>query len=515
MIDTKLIRQKILDLAIRGKLVPQDPSDEPASELLKRIHAEKAAFVKSGKLKKEKPLPPISKDEIPFDIPDSWEWVRLKSIAASCLGKMLDAQKNKGKLMPYLRNVNVRWHSFDLSDVLQMRFEEDELDRYGVMPGDLIVCEGGEPGRCAVWTETMGEMRIQKALHRVRPFQGISSLYLAYVIQYYSNNSFLSVFFTGSTIKHLTGKALEKLPFPLPPLAEQERIVAKVEALMNEVDMIERETENLNKTFSLTREKVLDLAIRGKLVPQDPTDEPASELLKRIHAEKAALIKSGKLKKEKPLPPISEDEIPFDIPASWQWVRLASLGSVIGGGTPSTSVPEYWDGIIPWLSPCDLSDYNGKYIGRGKRNISQEGLDHSSAALMPTGSILYSSRAPIGYVVIASNEISTNQGFKSLVPAIDGISEFIYYALKALTPDIRNRATGTTFKEISGSEFGKTLLPLPPLAEQKRIVSKLESILSTLDVQQKTCYATVSAPFSRQEKHTENGRIVGADHLPD
>ena len=487
LIDTKLIRRKILDLAIRGKLVPQDPADEPASELLKRINAEKAALIKSGKIKKEKPLPPISKDEIPFDIPDSWEWVRLGDVCQVKGGKRVpqgDKLLDSPTAHVYLRVTDMKDGTINDSPKKYISEETfQKISKYTISSNDLYVTIAGTIGLVGVIPDQFDGMNLTENAAKLTDIY-INRNFLAKQL----NASFFQEVFLNKRTQVAQPKlALERIAtvlFPLPPLEEQNRIVAKVEALMNEVDTIERETENLNRTFALTREKVLDLAIRGKLVPQDPTDEPASELLKRIQAEKASLIKSGKLKKEKPLPPISESDIPFPIPPSWSWVRLASLGTVVGGGTPSTILSEYWDGAIPWLSPCDLSDYDGKYIGHGKRNISQEGLDHSSAALMPVGSILYSSRAPIGYVVIASNEISTNQGFKSLVPAIDGINEFIYYALKALTPDIKNRATGTTFKEISGSEFGKTLFPLPPLAEQKRIVEKLETILSTLDAQQ-------------------------------
>ena len=162
------------------------------------------------------------------------------------------------------------------------------------------------------------------------------------------------------------------------------------------------------------------------------------------------------------------------------WSRLRSLGTIVGGGTPSTLNADYWNGEIPWLSPADLTDYHKKYISRGRKNITTDGLAHSSAVLMPSGSILYSSRAPIGYVVIARNAISTNQGFKSLVPAINELSEFLYYILIGVTPDIKRRATGTTFKEISGAEFGETLVPLPPLREQLRIVQAIEQYDSIL-----------------------------------
>ena len=303
---------------------------------------------------------------------------------------------------------------------------------------------------------------------------------------------------TGSTMIHVSMEHMIPRFIPIPPRAEQQRIVAQIESLLKCVDEIDRESETLEKSITLAKQKILDLAIRGKLVPQDPKDEPASELLKKVKAEKEALIKAGKLKRDKHESFIfrGDDncyyeqlngkavkitaEIPFDLPDGWVWSRLRSLGTIVGGGTPSTLNADYWNGEIPWLSPADLTDYHKKYISRGRKNITTDGLAHSSAVLMPSGSILYSSRAPIGYVVIARNAISTNQGFKSLVPAINELSEFLYYILIGVTPDIKRRATGTTFKEISGAEFGETLVPLPPLREQLRIVQAIEQYDSIL-----------------------------------
>ncbi|HDS2971626.1 TPA: restriction endonuclease subunit S, partial [Morganella morganii subsp. morganii] len=159
------------------------------------------------------------------------------------------------------------------------------------------------------------------------------------------------------------------------------------------------------------RELILELAVRGKLVPQDPNDEPASELLKRIAAEKAELVKQGKIKKQKLLPEISEDEKPFELPAGWEWVRLGTIGEIVGGGTPKSDNPQYWakEGI-KWLTPADLYGLKGKYISSGARDITTDGLSNSSARLMPEGTVLFSSRAPIGYVAISNAELSTNQG---------------------------------------------------------------------------------------------------------
>jgi type I restriction enzyme S subunit len=493
------LKASILQLAIQGKLVPQNPVDEPASVLLRRIKAEKDVLVKAGKLKKDKHESVIIRnengrflekkdgkttditDEIPFDIPDSWEWARLKSFADSCLGKMLDAQKNKGSLMPYLRNVNVRWHSFDLSDLLQMRFEQDELERYEVIPGDLIVCEGGEPGRCAVWTEKTGRMRIQKALHRIRPFHGISSSYLAYVIQLYSNNKYLSGFFTGTTIKHLTGKALDNLLFPLPSQEEQARIVAKIEVLLPHVEEYGKAETALSKLNTELPEQlkksILQWAIQGHLVPQDPTDEPASELLKRIKAEKAALIKSGKIKKEKPLPPISEDEIPFDIPESWIWVRCGDVfqhntGKALNSTNRNGRLLEYittsnlyWNRFeLDKLREMFFTDAEIEKCNARKGDLLVcEGGDYGRAAI-------WNFNRPI----CIQNHIHRLRSFAPVS------TKFFYYLFLFYKSAGLIGGKGIGIQGLSSNALHALVFPLPPLAEQKRIVDKLETVLIAL-----------------------------------
>ncbi|OXS26566.1 MAG: restriction endonuclease [Acetobacterium sp. MES1] len=226
------------------------------------------------------------------------------------------------------------------------------------------------------------------------------------------------------------------------------------------------------------KNSILQLAIQGKLVEQRAEEGTAKELLEKIAAEKKQLILEGKIKKQKPLPAINEEVIPFDIPESWEWVRLAEIGEIVGGGTPKTGSSDFWNGgDIPWLTPADMKFVPGKYVKSGERFITEQGLKGSSARLMPKGTIIYSSRAPIGYIAIAENALATNQGFKSLVPYEARINEYIYYCLISRTNEIISRASGTTFKEISGSEFGLSVVPLPPLEEQKRIVAKIEEMM--------------------------------------
>ena len=245
-----LAKQKILDLAIRGKLVPQDPADEPASELLKKIKAEKDALVKAGKLKKDKHESFIFKsddncyhenidgkvtditDEIPFDLPVGWDWCRLSTISEFDLGKTLDRHKNTGIYHRYLRSVNVLWGNIDLSDVKEMRFEDAELERYTVRKGDLLICEGGDVGRCAVWDKDF-VFYYQNALHRVRFYQKCLPLFYQFVMMFFENTGLLKEISQGVTIKHLTKNTLNSMFFPLPPLAEQKRIVSQVEKLFS------------------------------------------------------------------------------------------------------------------------------------------------------------------------------------------------------------------------------------------------------------------------------------------
>jgi len=213
--------------------------------------------------------------------------------------------------------------------------------------------------------------------------------------------------------------------------------------------------------------------MQGKLVPQDPEDEPASALYKKIQVARGRPIEEM---------PVDPKEGPFKVPETWQWVRLRQIGRIVGGGTPRTDYADYFaDYGIPWLTPADLAGLRGKFIGRGRRDISELGLKRSSARLLPKGTVLFSSRAPIGYVAIAANDLATNQGFKSCIPYIKEMNEFIYYFLKFAAEEINRNAPGTTFKEVSGKIVKQILMPLPPLAEQRRIVTQLDRLMNLLD----------------------------------
>ena len=252
-----------------------------------------------------------------------------------------------------------------------------------------------------------------------------------------------------------------------------DRLLAHYERIADAPDAIAR-----------LRRFILDLAVRGKLVEQDPNDESASELLERIVAEKARLVKAGEIRKPRAIDGGENVLALFEAPKCWRWVRLDAVGAIIGGGTPSAGDVDNFatPGTgVPWLTPADLGGFSEQFISRGVRDLSENGLQTSSATLMPAGTVLFTSRAPIGYVAIAANPISTNQGFKSIVPYVPDCSRFIALAMKTFSAEIDAKAPGTTFKEVSGKIVAGVPFPLPPLAEQHRIVAKVDELMALCD----------------------------------
>lgn len=238
------------------------------------------------------------------------------------------------------------------------------------------------------------------------------------------------------------------------------------------------------EAISRLRRFVLDLAVRGRLVAQGPGDESAPLLLRRIEQAKHELIRSGQLRQPRDRDIGMELDKPFKLPSSWAWVRLDAVGAIIGGGTPPAgdagNFADPGKGT-PWLTPADLGGRKGLYVSRGARDLSEKGLRSSSATVMPTGSVLFTSRAPIGYVAIASNPVATNQGFKSVVPYLLECSRYVAMVLQAFAPEIDAKAPGTTFKEVSGKIVAGVPFPLPPLAEQHRIVAKVDELMALCD----------------------------------
>ncbi len=312
-------RQSLLKQAFEGHLTAKWRTDNPdklesSSQLLARIQSARQSHYEQqlkdweAKLRKwelsskedrkptkaSRPIPSSElkpSDELPLHIlPDSWIWLRFDSAySESVLGKMLDAEKNRGVPRPYLRNINVRWGKFDLEDLLLIRIEETEIDRYQVCPGDLVICEGGEPGRCAVWPKNRKQVVfLQKALHRIR-FPGVvSTYYIEHLMSFMADTKLLETHFTGTTIKHLTGEGLAGVPVPICSIPEQQEIVRLLDAQFEMIERNEQEIDGALRKSEALRQAILKKAFTGRLVPQDPADEPASTLLARLRGEQTA-----------------------------------------------------------------------------------------------------------------------------------------------------------------------------------------------------------------------------------
>ncbi len=507
------LKNSILQMAVQGKLVPQDPNDEPASVLLERIRAEKERLIKEKKIKREKNPSVIFKgtdntpyekigdevrslaDEVPFDIPDSWEWVTLQTIATSSLGKTLDKAKNKGDLKPYLCSINVYWDGIDLTTVKEARLEENELPKYLLRPGDLLICEGGDVGRSAVWESTQ-EMYYQNALHRVRFYGGINPHYFQLLLECYKGNQILDAYSKGMTIKHLVQTALNTIVFPLPPLSEQNRIVDAVNRLLpylHSYDRAEQKLSALNTGFpEALKKSILQETVQGKLVPQDPSDEPAEALLERIRAEKQRLIKEGKIKKDKHESVIFrrdnshyekldgverciDDELPFEIPETWEWVRLGTVfqhntGKALNASnrdgeklTYITTSNLYWDRFVLdnlKTMPFTDSEVDKCTVQQGDLLVC-EGGDIGRAAI-------WGSPEPMRI----QNHIHR---LRAYVPVCTRFFYYLFYLYKGAG---WIGGKGIAIQGLSSNAIHNLLFPLPPLHEQERIVSAIDTALS-------------------------------------
>ena len=443
-------------------------------------------------------------DEVPFDIPDSWEWVTLQTIATSSLGKTLDKAKNKGNLKPYLCSINVYWDGIDLTTVKEARLEENELPKYLLRPGDLLICEGGDVGRSAVWESTQ-EMYYQNALHRVRFYGGINPHYFQLLLECYKGNQILDAYSKGMTIKHLVQTALNTIVFPLPPLSEQNRIVNAVKRLLpylHSYDKAEQKLTALNTGFpEALKKSILQEAVQGKLVPQDPSDEPAEALLERIRVEKQRLIKEGKIKKNKHESVIFrrdnshyekldgverciDDELPFEIPKSWAWVRFSDI-AVFENGDRSSRYPvesDYVPDGIPFFGAKDMGEKYMEYSS--VRFITPQKFEELGNGKLKDGDFVCLLRGNVGKTRIYKENEKYHTGFicaqMLIIRCIESsIQKYVYTVINSqyYCRAIESKITGTAVRQLPAKEVANIFVPLPPLAEQRRIVQRIEELL--------------------------------------
>lgn len=471
------LKASILQYAVEGKLVKQDPNDEPASELLKRIENEKAELIREGKIKKSKKLLAISNDEEPFDIPDSWEWIRLGNICEPIRYGFTSSAKDNGnsKLVRItdIQNNNVNWNNVPFCDVPKVKLKDLQLKANDI----LIARTGGTVGKSFV-VKNISEVAVFASyLIRIRLIDNELIDFVKYFLDSPYYWQMISLKQSGTGQPNVNATKLSEILIPIPPIEEQKRIVAKIEKLMPLVAEYAESYNHLQKIDNEFEDKlkqsVLQYAMEGKLVKQDPSDEPASELIKKIENEKAELIKEGKIKKNKKLPAITDDEKPFDIPNSWEWVRLGSISSITTGKTPSKSKSDFYGGDFPFIKPADIQNTFVNYDT--KEFLTQNGIDHGKVA--HKNDILITCIGNLGRNNIVTRKIAYNQQINNVSPIIINSKLLHYFMLSTFfITSMYNKASSTTLPILNQTKLSQLIIPLPPLEEQKRIVARIEKL---------------------------------------
>ncbi|EHJ5305960.1 restriction endonuclease subunit S [Salmonella enterica subsp. enterica serovar Ouakam] len=506
----KKLRELILELAVRGKLVPQDPNDEPASVLLKRIAAEKAELVKQGKIKKPKPLPEISEEEKPFELPVGWEWARLGILCKKLTDGSHNPPKDAGNGYPMLSSQNIQDGYIDIENPSRYVSEDDfekENARTLVQKNDVLLTIVGSIGRSAVVLDDKSFV-LQRSVAVID-----TSLYSHFISNFFKAITAQNYFIEngkGTAQKGIYLGQLSLMLIPVPSLGEQKRISDRLNELMILCDQLEqhslasldahqqlvetllttltdsqnadelaenwvRISEHFDTLFTTEasidalKQTILQLAVMGKLVQQDPNDEPASELLKRIAQEKAQLVKDGKMKKQKPLPPISDEEKPFELPNGWEWCRIGNLVNI----RPELVAPDEYQSLLQ-VAPDIIEKGTGKVTA--KRTVKESGVKGPNSRFYK-GQIVYSKIRPsLSKAFLAEYDGLCSADMYPLDCFIDRS-----YLLKSILSEffliqVRQAENRIKMPKLNVESFSNILVTVPPSNEQQKIIMKLAAI---------------------------------------
>ena len=532
------LRELILTLAVQGKLVPQDPNDEPASELLKKIRAEKDRLIAEGKIKQDKPLAEIADEEKPFELPQGWEWVRLGTLLDRISNGYSGGQSKSPTNFPLTRIETISKSTVDFSRVGYCTdIQEPDIQKYRLEVGDILLSHINSDlhlGKTALYTEDRLLIHGTNLL-LLRSSAHVDSGYINLLI----NQLRLTGFFL-TIAQHAIGQAsinqskITSILGALPPLAEQSRIVTRVEELMQLCDALEasgqleaqQHAQLVNTllgtlTQSVTPEAlannwqriathfdllldrpssldaleqtILQLAVRGLLVPQDPTDEPASSLLQKIRTEKDHLIAQGKIKRDKPLPPITDEEKPFELPQGWEWVAIDALASVGTGTTPSRDNAAFFDGgVIPWVTSGETGQ---PFIRLTEQHVTDAALAQTSLTIYPIGTLvvaMYGQGKTRGQISELCIPATTNQACAAIVLVDPSMAHKNYVKLvfEKSYDEIRELSAGGAQPNLNVGKVKATLIPLPPLGEQSRIVTRVNELRNLCVVLRSSLIAT-------------------------
>lgn len=518
----KKLRELILELAVRGKLVPQDPNDEPASVLLERIAQEKAQLIKDKKIKKNRKQPEITQEEIYFSVPGNWSYARLEDIYDVRDGTH-DSPKPTSKGYPLVTSKNLSSGKLDLSTTTLIS-KEDHLkviERSRVDRGDILFAMIGSIGNPVI-VDTDIEFSIKNVgLFKYYNPKDSSPNFLNYFLKYAAE--IMKKQSTGGVQPFVSLGKLRGFVMPIPPISEQHRIVAKVDELMALCDQLEQQTEasieahqvlvttlldtltnsadadelmqnwarisehfdtlfTTEESIDQLKQTILQLAVMGKLVPQDPSDEPAAELLKRVAEEKAQLVKEKKIKKQKALPPISKDEKPFELPNGWEWCRFADVINEVATGPFGSMINkrEYISDGVPLINPSHM--INQKIIEDSTISVSEDKAKELSSYRIKPGDILMARRGEMGRcALVTEREHHWLCGTGSFVLKFQEEIYRPYILLLFQTSWVRaylgGNSVGSTMVNLNHTILNKMPTLIPPKQEQIRIVSKVNELL--------------------------------------
>ena len=483
------LRQSVLQAAMQGKLTEQKAEDGDARGLLLAIREEKEKLVKEKKIKKEKPLSPITDEEIPFDIPENWVWCRLAEICTKLVDGDHNPPKGTNKKTPYIMASSKNINNDKLVNLESVRYLskevfEKENQRTQAKAGDIFFTSVGSLGRSCVYNENINIC-----------FQRSVSVITTLAYNYFLKYCFDSPAIQNKVLKEATGTAqkgfylnqLAAMAIPLPPLPEQQRIVACVDALMKEIDELEqteKELEAIKAAFPADmKASLLQAAMEGKLTEQKAEDGDARGLLLATRKEKEKLVKEKKIKKEKPLSPITDEEIPFDIPENWVWCRLAEICTKLVDGDHNP--PKGTNKKTPYIMASSKNINNDKLVNlESVRYLSKEVFEKENQRTQAkAGDIFFTSVGSLGRSCVYNENI--NICFQRSVSVITTLAYNYFLKYCFDSPAIQNKvlkeATGTAQKGFYLNQLAAMAIPLPPLAEQHRIVEKLDQLLPLCD----------------------------------
>lgn len=522
------LRELILELAVRGQLVPQDPNDEAVHILLKKIASERVQLSKKGEIKKAKTLPDIKNDEKPFGLPSGWEFVRLNDLGDWGAGATPSRSNPSyyGGSIPWFKSGELSADYIKTSEeyVTELALKNVSL-RYNKAGDVLIAMYGATIGKTSILEVPA---TTNQAVCACTPFSGVVNTFLLNVLKAYKSR--FTAMGAGGAQPNISRVKIVNTVIALPPTEEQIRIVKKVNELMTLCDSLEEQAEDsiaahqtlveallatltqsqnasefsqnwgrVSKYFDvlftteqsveLLKQTILQLGVMGKLVPQDPNDEPASELLKKIDIEKNRLIKNGEIKKQKSLPSLERSEPPFNIPLGWKWIRLGEIAS-FENGDRSERYPNQSDWVgkgIPFFGAKDIVD-GFLSFNNGLRFITTKKFDELSNGKLQNKDFVILLRGTVGKIALFNENDDYKTGFINaqmliIRPVYNELSGYLHKVFNSFffQNNISKRITGTAVKQMPASVINELILPMPSLAEQNRIVAKVDELMTLCD----------------------------------